>query len=190
MNEIGSFFSGGGKTAKFPTLGTEVSGTITAIHPPEDQTDPRGNVVKDKNQNPKKQVRIVLSTDLRDPADPEDDGARTLYVKGWMTGAIGQGVRKAGAKQPEVGGWLSVVFSDEEPSTTPGFDPTKKYTATYRPPAGAGAASIMGAPAGGSAGDLIRPAGFDAAAWASMSDDARRGVLAALSPVGDDKPPF
>ncbi|SHU54827.1 hypothetical protein [Mycobacteroides abscessus] len=185
MDEIGSFFSGGGKTAKFPTIGTEVRGTITAIHPPEDQTNLKGEVVKDKNGNPKKQVRINLATDLRDPDSPDDDGNRTLYVKGWMTGAIGLAVRHSGAKAPEVGGFLSVTFSEEEPSTTPGFDPTKKYTATYRPPASPGAASIMDTPSG-----LTRPAGFDAATWAAMDDSARRGVVAAMSGREDDKPPF
>jgi hypothetical protein len=43
-----------------------IDGVITKVHPP----DQRGA------------IRIELDTDLRDPEIENDDGARTIYVKG------------------------------------------------------------------------------------------------------------
>ena len=113
-NSVAGFFSsGGGKGAKFPTVGTTVTGTITAVHPPENQTD-------FETRQPiegKFQVRIDLATDERDPADQFDDGSRTLYTKGWLIGAIGDAVRKAGAKEPAVGGTLTVSYTGNAPAS-------------------------------------------------------------------------
>lgn len=132
---VAGFFSGGSKAVKFEKLGDSVNGVITAIHPPEYQTDMKTKQpIPDGRGGFKLQIRIDLQTNLRDPSIDNDDGQRTLYVKGWMRGALGDALRVAGAQQPEIGGVLTVTYNDSEPSSTPGFDPTKKFVAQYVKP--------------------------------------------------------
>lgn len=140
---IGGFFTGGGKGITWPeqpgaynadgTPGrTSVSGTITAIHPAEEILDP-----KDQKPTGRFQVRMELATDERDPQADFDDGARTLYVKSYMRGAIGDALRRQGLKEPKVGGKLTVVFTKTEPPERPGLSASKHFEATYEPPAAA-----------------------------------------------------
>lgn len=145
---VAGFFGGAGKTAKFPEVGTTVSGTITAVSAPEPQTD-----IKTGAPIPgKEQIRISLQTDERDPQDPDDDGRRTVFVKGWMRGAIGDALRRAGAAAPEVGGKLSIAFTSERPPEIPGFNPTKLFEATYEKPSTAATAGFFGPTGSGSGG--------------------------------------
>ncbi|MCV7175717.1 hypothetical protein, partial [Mycolicibacterium sphagni] len=127
---VSSFFSGGGNSVKFPTPGSWVRGTITAVHPPEQQTD-----FESKLPIPGKfQIRIDLATDQRDPSDQYDDGARTLFVKGWMTGAIGDACKRANVKEPAVGGTLQIVYTGDGTPTRPGLQGPKQFSAEYVPP--------------------------------------------------------
>lgn len=186
------FFSGGGKSVKFAEIGDSITGIIAAVHQPEQQTTPQGDLVFDKKTNaPKMQVRIELTTDLRDPADQFDDGRRTLYVKGWMKGALGDALRRAGRSgAPEIGGKLTVTFTAEEPN--PGLSATKKYSAVYENPSGsAGADGFFGgepAPAAAAPGEPLPecPKGITAASWAAMDDATKRNLAKTMA----DLPPF
>lgn len=137
---IGGFFTGGGKGITWPdTPGapdangqpgrTMVTGTISAVHPAEEILDP-----KDQKPTGKFQVRIELMTAERDPQADFDDGARTLYVKSYMRGAIGDALRRQGLKEPKVGGTLTVTFIKTEPAERPGLSPSKHFEAHYAPP--------------------------------------------------------
>lgn len=146
-----SFFAGGGGKSvswKDKPIGTTVSGTVTAVHPPQQQTDPVTQEKQfKKNGEPKVSVRVDLATSERDPADPEDDGSRGLYVQGWMQGAIGDAIRKAtGAPgAPQIGAQITVTLSEREPNTNPVLNPINKFTATYVPPAAAATQQFFGA---------------------------------------------
>lgn len=178
-SSLSGFFSGGGKAAKFPTIGTTITGTITAVHPPEPQRDfETGQDIPGKTQ-----VRIDLATELRDPEIDFDDGARTLYIRGWMTGAIGEALRKAGAKEPTVGATLTVTYVADGAPTRPGLRGPKKYTAVYTPSTGTGqffatppAAAV--APPGVQNVTIPTdpPAGIDPKAWAAMPTDAKQAI--------------
>jgi hypothetical protein len=138
-----SFFSGGGGKSiswKDMPIGTTFGGTIKTVNAPAQQTDPADGkpVFKKDGVTPKMAVRIDLATTLRDPQDPEDDGSRSLYITGWMQGAVGDACRKAGAKTPEVGGQLFVTLTEREPNATnPRLNPTNKFTAAYQAPTAA-----------------------------------------------------
>jgi hypothetical protein len=190
---VAGFFGGGNPSAKFPTISTTIAGRITAVHPPEDQTDFETRLPVPG----KKQVRIELATELRDPDIADDDGARVLYVRGWMTGAIGDALRKAGAAEPTVGGRLAVTYIGDGPPTRPGLKGPKLYAATYAPAPKTGGFFANGGPVAGSASSADdRPAGFTAADWHAMPEAARAavrtmhgaGVGATLA--ADDEPPF
>ncbi len=174
-NSLLGFFGGGGKAAKFPEVGTTVAGTITAVHPPEPQRDFETGLEKPG----KTQVRIELATELRDPEIEFDDGARTLYVRGWLTGAIGDALRREGVKEPEVGGRLTVARIEDGPVTRPGLKPPYRYTATYAKQTASTGRFFSAQP------DVpipdTPPTGIDPAAWAAMSAEARQAIANSLA---------
>ena len=188
---IGGFFSGGGRSAKFPALGSKVEGVITKVHPPEQQTD-----YESRQPIPGKyQVRIELDTDERDPNVDGDDGSRVLYVKGWMQGAVGDALRQHGITEPQVGGKLAVTWSSVGPPTRPGLQGPHQYTAVYTPPAAGFFApkteAAQAAPAAGNGQPAQAPipaeppAGIDPAAWAVMPPESKQAianVMAASKP--------
>lgn len=192
---LDSFFAGGGGKSvswKDKPIGTSVSGTIKMVHPPAPQIDPVTQQPVVKNGVPKMQVRIDLLTNERDPADPEDDGTRSLYVKGWMQGAIGDAMRKAGKQgAPEVGAKLHVELTEREPNVNPALNPTNKFKATYEPPSSQATGEFFGS--GSSATQVAepepqRPAAISEAAWAQMPLEAKKSVAATMG--GSDEPPF
>lgn len=185
---VGGFFSPFGTSAKFPTLGSTVTGIITKIHPPELQKDY-------DTQQPipgKYQIRIELDTDERDPEIDGDDGKRTLYVKGWMQGAIGDALRKAGVAEPEVGAKLAVTWSGTAPPTNPRFQGAHQYTAVYTPSGGFfnAAAPTDAAAAGNGAKQQAPipeapPAGIDAEAWKQMPEPAKQAIANVAAGLGN-----
>jgi hypothetical protein len=151
-NEVDDFMSQGGggplPSFKFDKIGDKVTGTVISTEVQEQTAFREGDDAPvDKNGNVKKQLRVVLQTKLRDwdkvsrvPTDAdggqldgdEDEGVRAIYVRGWMKGAVADAVRDAtGKSAPQVGGTLSVTFTEEVP--TKGF-PYKKFSAKYKAP--------------------------------------------------------
>lgn len=177
---LGGFF-GGGKGITWPDQPPKsITGKITLVHPPEPVNDPKTGQPTDR-----KQVRIELETTERDPEQQFDDGARTLYVKSYMRSAIGDALRRAGVKEPEVGGTLTVTFVRTEPADRPGLSPSKHFEATYTPPSkgvaehfGTAAAPAVAAPA---ASAPVKPASISDAAWASMDDATKATVSATMA---------
>ena len=189
---LSGFFGGGGKAAKFPQVGSSITGTITAVHPPEPQRDfETGQDIPGKTQ-----VRIELQTEQRDPEIEFDDGSRTLYVRGWMKGSIGDALRKAGVNEPKIGGTLTVTYNEDGAPSRPGLRGPKKYVAEYVAPQASTATFFSGpqqqaAPAADAASQNAPipsqpPAGIDPAAWAAMPADAKQAIANTMAA----KPPF
>jgi hypothetical protein len=187
-DSIANFFSGsgGGAYAKFPNVGDTIVGTIVTVHPPEPQTD-------FETQAPiegKFQVRIDLQTELRDPDMDNDDGMRTVYVKGWMTGAIADALHAANAKDPQPGAKLTITRTGNAPPRRPGIQGAYQYSAVYEP---AGSFFASGpqtvTAANGAAGPQNAPipadppAGIDAKAWEGMPHDVRQAIANAAAGV-------
>lgn len=134
------FFAGGSKSAKFDQMNVPVGGKVLSVGPERQQKDLDGNPLwwDAAQTQPKMQLPIEVQTDLRDPEDPADDGARTIYVKksSQMQRAIGDAVRAAGQHgAPKVGGTLHVAWTGSEPASKRGYNDKKIYTARYTPPA-------------------------------------------------------
>lgn len=191
------FFTGGGRGITWPDEPGKdggrrsVSGTITAIHPPEAVLDPKTGAPTERQQ-----VRIELATEERDPETEFDDGARTLYVKSYMRSAIGEALRAAREKEPKVGGKLTVVFTGTKPPERAAMSPSKHFSAQYAPPAvtngffAGGTATTAttqaqapapgpapaAPPAGFGAPAPTRPATIPQAAWDSMDAATRTAV--------------
>ena len=62
------------------------------------------------------------------------ESGQNVYVGGWMQGAIGDALRKAGVQgPPEVGGQLTVTLTERQPNENPVLAPINKFQATYVP---------------------------------------------------------
>ena len=133
------FLMGGGATsAKFPTIGTTVTGRITQEPTVEQQKDfTTGEAKFYDDGKPQMQLVVTLATQERDPANPDDDGTRRLYVKGQMKAAVSQAVRAAGAPYLQVGGVLTVTYSRDGERKNPRFNAPKNFDAQYIPAAAA-----------------------------------------------------
>mgnify|MGYP000676876507 CR=1 FL=1 len=109
--------SGGVPAAKFEAHGDTIKGTITEAPELRQQTDFDTGAPKFWDDGkPMMQLVITLATDDRDPATPDDDGTRRLYVKGKLQQAIAAAIRKAEANGLAVGGVLTVAYvGDDEP---------------------------------------------------------------------------
>lgn len=121
---------------KFEVVGTAHTGTVAGEPTSGQQTDFRTKVPETwPDGSPKMQVLVQLKTTLRDQTKPEDDGTRTLYIKGKeLTEAIRNAVRASGANGIHTGGVLTVQYVADGPAQ-PGLNPPKLYVAQYQPPA-------------------------------------------------------
>lgn len=201
--------SGGGHSAKFPTIGTTVTGVISTPPEVQQQRDPKDGKPKFWDDGkPMLQLKVALSTFERDPADPDDDGTRNLYVKGQMQQAIKDAVKAAGAGRLDVGGTLTVTYIADGEKKNVTFNAPKVYAAVYAPPnpldviadptppraqqaapapavnmaailAQVQAAQTPAAPAMPACPPGLDPAGWPAM-WQAMSVDQQATLLAAL----------
>lgn len=132
---------------KFDKVGDYVTGTIAEEPVLTDQSEyGTGTPKLDKNGNVMKQLVVVVQTNLRNwekttnPAKDEngnpkpaseDTGLRTLWVRFLMRDAIAAALKEVGATTLEVGGELSVAYTEN--SRFNGFD-VKNYKAKYVKP--------------------------------------------------------
>jgi hypothetical protein len=82
------------------------------------------------------QVVVQIATNLRDPERADDDGTRTLFIKGkHLTEAIRAAVKASRANGLHVGGQLVVQYVADGP-VEPGLEKGPKlFAAQYTPPA-------------------------------------------------------
>lgn len=129
--------STGGKTFKFDGIGVTITGTVTSAEVMQKRNFDSGEPEFWSDGKPVQQIRITLDTDLRDPSDPEDDGQRSIYVKGWgdQLRTLRAAIKAAGADDIEAGGKFTATYvrDGELPAGKRGFPP-KVYEYTYAKP--------------------------------------------------------
>lgn len=61
---------------------------------------------------PKEQIHVIIQTRLRDPSVDDDDGRRSLWIKGWgiQLKAFREACRQAGVKTPKPGDTITERF--------------------------------------------------------------------------------
>jgi hypothetical protein len=198
------FLMGGGvPSAKFPTVGTVVTGRITQEPTVEQQRDYTSGELKfwDDGQ-PQMQMVVTLATSERSPEINDDDGTRRIYVKGQMKTAVAQAVRAAGARGLEVGGILTVTYSHDGERKNVRFNAPKNYTVEYVPAAAAElqTADPWAVPAGvnPTTGEITQPAAAPGLTQqqvaAAMANPATAALLAqhqaAQTAQAAGNPPF
>ena len=144
MSDVNDFlFGGGGKAAKFEEMGDTITGVIDHVEVNQQTSMEDNTPLTWSDGSPRKQLVITLATELRDGED--DDGKRRVYAKGGnyevasgsgtsMKDAIGDAVRKAGAKSLDEGGTLTVAFTGMGKKTNRGYSAPKLYKARYEAP--------------------------------------------------------
>lgn len=133
---------GGGNSFPFDNVGDTVTGKITLIEEQQQTDMDTGMPAVWENGQPKMMVRVELQTDLRDPADPADDGKRSVYLKGSkkpesrssMAAAIEAVKNSTGARTLQVGGTFTLSYIGDGQATRRGYNAPKQYQATYQPP--------------------------------------------------------
>lgn len=131
------FLMGGGiASASFLHIGAEIAGIICDPTPflqqQRDYTTGEPKVWDDGN--PMMHLVVTLQTDEQDDKIEDDDGRRRIYVKSNMKKAVAEAVRRAKAKALEVGGKLTVAYTNNGEPTKKGAQAPKLYIATYTPP--------------------------------------------------------
>lgn len=218
--DIAGFLGGKVASASFPDreYGTTVGGRI--IRDPElmqqrDYTTGDPLFYPDSGK-PQMQLVVHVQTDVRDPAVPDDDGVRALYVKGQMRAALIDALRRAGIEPtvgPRKGGQLFMRYERDEPVTLKNGkrgNPQKIYTGKYLPPAGEASefltepsnapASFANGPQPTTSADAMRnsgnvpqalpcPEGIEPARWAAMTPGQQTQMYSALG-LDPNTPPF
>ena len=132
-NDPNSFLMGsGGRSATFPAIGTQYDGFITSYELRQQTDFKSGKPMTWDDGNPRMQLVVTLRTELKD--DDDDDGMRTLYIKGQMQKAVRDAVSKAGAKGITHDGRLFVRFISEGEAPGKGLNAPKNYIVKYAPP--------------------------------------------------------
>lgn len=128
-----NFLGGGTVAAKFPKEGFVVEGTILSFRMAQQSHMESGELLFWEGKEQVEQSKLKFTQSAR-PCEqlvielqgaptgitwetnryvekqlPDDDGVRTLYVKGGMQNAIGKALRDAGVRAPEIGGYLKVA---------------------------------------------------------------------------------
>lgn len=128
---LDELLSSGGKAAKFDQPGDTITGTITAVETRQNRDFDTGKPATWEDGSPQMQICVHLDTQLRDPSIEDDDGARTVYIKGWGDQLRGfrAAVKQAGGK-PEPGDTFTATFTGFGPKGPRGGFPPKQYEYT------------------------------------------------------------
>ncbi|KAA8832590.1 helix-turn-helix domain-containing protein [Bifidobacterium tissieri] len=95
---------------------------------------------------PKEQFHIIIQTTLRDPSIEDDDGRRSLWVKGWgeQRKALLHACQKAGVKAPKTGDTITMTYKGlGQQGNAP--QPPKIYEFTLQPAAAAKVETMLNA---------------------------------------------
>jgi len=145
FDEVNEFLNAGGaKSFPFEKMGDMVTGEIVdAVKRQQTSLDTGVPQFWDDGK-PKMMIVITLQTDLREDAD--DDGLRTVYLRGGnyqvaegkgtsSHRAVQEAVKKSGSKKGiELGATLSLAWTGNGPKKG-GLNPAKLYSAAFKPAA-------------------------------------------------------
>lgn len=190
------FLTNSGKSAKLERIGDYVQGDIIDDPQMMQQRDyETGDPVFYADGAPAMQMVIRLQTEQRDPAEPDDDGVRAIYVRGQLKTAVVAAMRGLDHNVPRKGGLMRVSLIDLEPvklkNGKPGND-KKIHAVKYRAPAAVQADAYLSGPSPAATGDTSRnivspapewpacPPGVDAAQWQAMNGGQRAQMYQAF----------
>jgi len=143
MNDSWNIGGEGGNSFGFDRVGDSVSGKVLQLAEVQQTDMETGKPAFWEDGRPKMMYRVTLATALRDPADPADNGERSVYLRGSKKSesrsslaAVLDAVRQAtGGTSLQPNGTLTLTYTgDGEPSRR-GYNAPKQYAAQYQAPA-------------------------------------------------------
>lgn len=146
MSDAGRFFSKRPKALKFEDIGDSYTLHITEDVAMDQQTDYDDGTPlwwDDEKTRPKEQA-ILVGFIKKGLTGPDDDGERSLYIKGYMQSAVTEALREAKAKVPGPGGVITVTYDHDGPQTDRKKKPPKMFTAAYVPSSKASGEKFFG----------------------------------------------
>lgn len=170
----------GGKSASFGAIGDTITGQVIAADVRQTKNFQTGELETWDDGNPRQQVVITLSTDLRDAADPDDDGTRSVYIKWWgpQRAELLRAIKAAGAEDVEPGGFFTATYVGDGEQKQRGFNPPKLYRYEYEAPKSAIAQAVSSAQPGATQQQPAAPT--PPAATPAVSPEASMDKIATL----------
>jgi hypothetical protein len=128
-----------GAFTKHDEPGTTVAGLVISQQMAS-QLDPKTGKPKLRQGRPIPQLEAVILTGWQ--TDPDDDGARKLFVRGNMQKAIKAAVIAAGDTDFRNGARLTLTYTGNGQAFSAEYAPPKLYQAKYEPPTDASLAEV------------------------------------------------
>lgn len=153
--------SGGPPSFKFDAIGDTVRGTIVNVEKTQQTDFKTGELKTFSNGDPMWQFVLTLQTDLRDPANPDDDGLRRVFAKGNMFKVVRDAISAhKPTPQQVIGGTIAIQHNGLGQPSAVGLNPPKLFIAQFSPnPApGSNVADLIGTPAPAAAQPMAAPA--------------------------------
>lgn len=115
LSSLGDLLAGNGAKAYFGAdsqPGDSVTGVIEKIETTQVNDFQTKQPAYWNDGRPKEQIHVIIQTQLRDPSVDDDDGRRSLWVKGWgiQLKAFREACRQAGVKVPKPGDTITERF--------------------------------------------------------------------------------
>lgn len=130
--------AGGAKGFKFENHGDSITGTVVQLdrmprkYPPGHRKEGE-QVFYEKSGKPAYQLVITLDTDLRDKANPQDNGQRRVFIKEYSQGRDALAKELRDKKMMEglpIGALLTMKYTGDGESVAKGFSGEKQYSFT------------------------------------------------------------
>ena len=181
-NDVSSFFGGTGiPSAKFPTIGTVVTGTITEPPVQSQQSEiGTGKPLTWDDGKPRMQLVITLQTDERDPEIEGDTGIRRVFVTGTAVaqgGGMKGAFQRAGIRDLPVGGKLTIKYTHDGQRSSAAYSPPKQYEVTFVAPNPT--AGFLGGAKGSASNGM--PRGMDPDVWNNLTPEVQAELKTATS---------
>ena len=131
-DDLDRMLSGGAKSAKFEREGDTITGIVDEVLIRQATEYGTGKPLTFDNGDPREQIVVVIRADDVVREDENDDGFRSIYIKGWgqQRRAFIQAVRDAA--KPTAGDRFTATFTRSEPSKQGGF-PSKVFEYRIQP---------------------------------------------------------
>lgn len=116
LESLDELLSGSGAKSFFNAdsqPGQSVTGTLDLIETSQMRDFQTKQSAYWNDGRPQMQIHIVIQTTLRDPSVDDDDGRRSLWIKGWgiQLKAFRDACRQAGVKAPKQGDTITATFT-------------------------------------------------------------------------------
>lgn len=115
LSSLGDLLAGNSAKAYFGANsqpGDSVTGVIEKIETTQINDFQTKQPAYWNDGRPKEQIHVIIQTQLRDPSVDDDDGRRSLWIKGWgiQLKAFREACRQAGVKIPKPGDTITERF--------------------------------------------------------------------------------